>query len=273
MRQVDMQRVSGGAARREQLILILAFVLVSSAAWAQKENRSATSEFPEITARGRMLAEYDVAAWYSSDAVNALQPPKGSFTRYVAKKTEAGWSVVYGRFSDERDKFLIVYEARQRLDLKEFSIEMHDPPQEDKGFYFNPAKAIETALGDFQHENRTYNASVLPAEADQMYVYFVPAQTTFAIYPIGGDVRYLVSSDGSRIVEKRVLHKAIIEMRQDFEGSNRIVAGNHTHVLSDVPEDTDVFHVLARKPLIPEYVLTENHMYLIRVDGTIERMK
>jgi hypothetical protein len=44
--------------------------------------------------------------------------------------------------------------------------------------------------------------------------------------------------------------------------------------LSDVPEDTDVFYVLTRKPSTPEAVGTLNKkLYAISVDGTIREDK
>jgi hypothetical protein len=103
------------------------------------------------------------------------------------------------------------------------------------------------------------------------YVYVLPAQTQDGVYPLGGDVRYLLSSDGSSITEKRQLHKAIIEIRPDSSPKGtRPAGGYHTHVLSDVPEDTDVFHVLTRKPPQPEYIGTKSKtMYIINTDGTI----
>ena len=50
----------------------------------------------------------------------------------------------------------------------------------------------------------------------------------------------------------------------------------HNHVLSDISEDTDVSYVLARKPLIPEYIGTQVAVYEVNPDGTIrvvERIK
>ena len=41
------------------------------------------------------------------------------------------------------------------------------------------------------------------------------------------------------------------------------------HVLSDVPEDTDVFHVLTQDPPVPEMVGTADFVYQIMADGTI----
>jgi hypothetical protein len=40
-------------------------------------------------------------------------------------------------------------------------------------------------------------------------------------------------------------------------------------VLSDGPEDTDVFQVMSRQPRVPEYVGAGGHVFKIEVDGTI----
>jgi hypothetical protein len=47
-------------------------------------------------------------------------------------------------------------------------------------------------------------------------------------------------------------------------------------VLSDVPEDSDVFCVLSRKPSMPEYVGSKTAVYVVNTDGSIqfvERLK
>jgi hypothetical protein len=106
-----------------------------------------------------------------------------------------------------------------------------------------------------------------------MYVYVLPAQTVADVYPLGGDARYLVSADGSTIIESRQLHKTILEMKSSPPSGGQQVAGFNTDVLSDVPVDTDVFFVLARKPPAPEFVATQNGMYEIDTDGTIVRVK
>jgi hypothetical protein len=40
-------------------------------------------------------------------------------------------------------------------------------------------------------------------------------------------------------------------------------------VSGDAPEDTDVFHVVKRRPALPELVRGEHFQYRIDVDGTI----
>lgn len=219
-----------------------------------------------------MLADYDTASWHATDAVLALKPEEATVSKYIARRRDTGWVVGFGRFNETRDGFLIVYEATQGSDPQQFKVKKYDPPQKDVDFYFSAARALETSLQDFQAEKRPYNTYVLPSNSNQLYVYVLPAQTRADVYPLGGDMRYLVSSDGSTIIEARRLHKTILEI----ENSNKSVktaGGYHTHVLSDVPEDTDVFYVLRRKPPVPEFIGTKSGIYIVQVDGSIKREK
>jgi hypothetical protein len=249
----------------KNITVAFTIMLSASAALAQRNSPPSAAELAEITERGRQLAEYDRAAWHATDSVLAMKPGEGTVARYIAKKADGRWTVAFGRINEKRDKFLIVYEAQQGASPTAFQIQKHDPPKEDTGFYYSAAKAVETVLEEFRGENRPYNAAVLPAKSNQIYVYVVPAQTRQGVYPLGGDVRYTVSADGAKVVERRQLHKAIIE----FETSANTQAGFHVAVLDDVPEDTDVFHVLSRKPSVPHLIATRKYVYQVEVDGSI----
>jgi hypothetical protein len=248
-----------------KLIVSALLLFTASLVLAQRDSPPSKGELAEITERGRQLAAYDVAAWNATDEVMATKPTEGSVARYIARKTDDKWVVVFGRFNEKRDKFLIVFEATQGTSAVEFKIKKHEPPHEDSGFYFAAAKAIETALADFRGENRPYNVVVLPAKSDQMHVYVLPAQTHNGVYTLGGDVRYLISKDASKIVERRQLHKAILEFKVDENAA----AGFHTAILDDIPEDTDVFFVLSRKPSVPEYIGTHKYVFRVEPDGTV----
>ena len=98
-----------------------------------------------------------------------------------------------------------------------------------------------------------------------------PAVTKEGVWPLGGDVRYRVSPDGAKVVEKRQLHKSIIEREAPEQNDEKQVAmGMHTHILDDVPEDSDVFHVLSRKPSVPEVIATTQYVFQVDVDGAIK---
>jgi hypothetical protein len=73
---------------------LLGFVLVNLAVFAEKKKEPSQTELVAITS-GRMMEEYDVAAWHATDAVRARVAdkdlPRGN---YVAKKSDDrdGWS-------------------------------------------------------------------------------------------------------------------------------------------------------------------------------------
>lgn len=254
------------------LAIPLAIFLVASSVSAQKSKTPSDAELSSITNRGRLLYHYDFAAWHATDSVQAINPSGEGISRYVARNTDKGWVVTFGRINDARDKFLIAYEATQTLGSQEFKARRCDPLKEDSDFYLLAAKAIDTALKDFQGQKRPYNVAVLPAASNQLYVYVLPAQTVDGIYPLGGDVRYLISADGSTIVEKRQMHKTILEFKSS-DSSVKTEGGIHTHVLSELPEDSDVFYVLTRKPSVPEYIGTKQGIFIIKTDGSIVRGK
>jgi hypothetical protein len=258
---------------RPILKLFIALALCSSSVSAQKSKPLSDSELAAITSRGRMLADYDTASWHATDAVLALKPAEGAVGRYIARKTEAGWVVVFGKFNEPKDAFLIAYEATQGSDPQHFTVKTYDPSLKDRGFFYIAAKGIEISLQSSHLEKRPYNTYVLPLDSGQLYVYVLPAQTVADIYPLGGDTRYLVSADGANIVETRQLHKSILEAKHAVPSGSKPAGGFHTHVLTDSPEDTDVFHVLRQKLPLPEAVGTKSGVYMVQTDGTIKRMK
>ena len=79
-----------------------------------------------------------------------------------------------------------------------------------------------------------------------------------------------MSADGSEIITRRQLHKSVIENEPPKDEDQKQVAGMHTHVLAETPEDTDVFHVLTRKPAVPEMILTRRFVFAIETDGEIK---
>lgn len=257
---------------RKAALLAVLFVLAIPALSAEdkKAPLPSSEELAAITARGQALYEYDQAAWHASDALESINPPKERLGRFIARKDAAGWVVGFGHLSPDRKSFLLAYEVRQKDPQGHFTVFTFEPVKPDSGFYLGATNAIETALADFHGESRPYNVAVLPADAGQLYVYIYPAQTKQNVIPLGGDVRYLVSSDGLKIITRRQLHKGILEPQAGPAGS-KVVAGAHSHVLSDVPEDTDVFHALSTK--MPEYVGAGGHVFDIEADGQIRVTK
>jgi hypothetical protein len=260
---------------RKRFFLFLLLLLISAAAFADKKKTESAPILPDVTDRGRLLYEYDQAAWHATDAVQPLNPPREFLGMYIARKSgSGGWTVVFGHLNENRHQFLVGCEATEGPTLNQFIPKKLETPRSDTAFYLFAARAIDTALHDFRGEKRRYNVAVLPASSDQLYVYVMPAQTQNDVYPLGGDVRYLVSPDGNTIVDRHQMHKTIIENRGDVPKGATPAGGYHTHILSDVPEDTDVFYVLTRKPSEPEFVVGRNRKsYEIDTEGNIREVK
>jgi hypothetical protein len=257
---------------RKRLTVCVAAALLSWSLHSQTppDNPPSEPELAKISARGRALAGYDDAAWHASDAVMPLKPAQTEAQVYVARNTKAGWVVDWGRYNETKTKFLIVYEANQTANPTEYKVTKHDPPVEDSDAVLRAAKAHDLAMAEFLHDinpKRPYNISILPAPSGDWFVYAIPAQTDTAVLPYGGDVRYTISADGSKIIEKRQMHKIVLE-----EKLNNPEFNFHTHVLSDLPEDSDVFYALTRKATQGEWICTRKFVYGITADGSLSNV-
>jgi hypothetical protein len=247
--------------------MFLAVCLSATAVAAKSQTADLKATLAGITERGRDLYAYDQAAANGTDAIFALHPDTKGLTHYLCIHTAKGWRIVFPRWDDAHEHILIAYDAMESLPAKTFKARKIDPPQVADHALQLESNALELAVHDFQLPKRPYNTAILPAPHGQFYVYLYPGQIKANVYPIGGDTRYTISADGERIVDKRPLHKAILDA-EPKPGSNE-VAGYHYHILTDLPEDTDVLYVLTRKPSMPEYVGAGKQYFLINTDGSI----
>jgi hypothetical protein len=251
--------------KRLALVICVLIALPLAPALAQPAPAS-PQELAAITQRGRALEAYDHAAWHGTDAAQAAA--HGDTTGlevYVARQTPAGWVVDFGKLDSSGSTFLTAIEA-QSTDGLHFTAARIAPARSDTGFLVGAAHAIKTAQAAFTPiSGYKYNVAVLPNPDGTMYVYLYPAQSDPKIFPVGGDERFTVSTDRTKIVEAHRMHNSILA-----QNMNGAVAGVRSVVVANVPQDTDVFHVLARTPPIPDYIVAQGQMYKINTDGTIQ---
>lgn len=243
--------------------------LLSPAAAAQRSSIPSDTLLAGITARGRLLAAYDQAAWHATDAVLALVPEsilaRVGNTMLAVQQTDRRWTVLFGRLTERRDTLLLYYEARPTDRPDSFLVVTHTPPAPLAGHERRAAAALHIAIADFGTPARPYNSYVLPRPDSAYWVYFLPAQTDHREFPHGADVRYIVDPTGGSIIEKHAMHRALLNLAVP----DSAVGGLHTVLVDDVPQDSDVFLVLARRPWRPEFISTEHYNYEIALDGTI----
>jgi hypothetical protein len=240
---------------------------------AQQPPPATAQQLAAIAERGRALMAYDQAAWHGTDAAQAVAGNDTSGLQYyIARKTATGWVVDFGKLDPTGTAFLTTIEAVSSDGLH-FTATRLVPSRSDAGFLPAAAHALATAKAVFKPvTGYRYNVAVLPNPDGTMYVYLYPAQTDPKIFPLGGDERFTLSADGSKILDSHRMHNGILARPADADvpAGAQLTAGFHTVVVENVPQDTDVFHVLTRKPSIPDYVDAEGQLYVINVDGSIE---
>jgi hypothetical protein len=115
------------------LLIVTAIALVVLADAPARKEPPTKEELTAITERGRDLAGYDAAVWHASDALQAKQPKEGSVVRYIARKSDKGWIVAFGRLDGKQEKFLIAYEATQGDKPDVFGVKEMTPVERGHG--------------------------------------------------------------------------------------------------------------------------------------------
>jgi hypothetical protein len=228
-------------------------------------------ELDEVSARGRALAGYQRAAWAASMQLMATNPDPWKAQRYVAYHADSGWVVAFGRPSADRDTFYVSHIGipaavnGKRVDSL-FEFQQFNDLGPDTDFLARAARAMDLAVMTFGATSRAYSAAALPNANGEWLVYLVPSADAASVWPLGDDIRYRVSADGRRVLETLRMHKGMVAESD----AKRLTADAHRKALHDLPEDTDVFHVLMSRSAKPEVVVTPHYRYIIGADGSVK---
>jgi hypothetical protein len=232
------------------------------------------SVLAQITERGRAIAGYERAAWSATAKLLAAHSDLKLAQRHVAFRTDTGWTVAFGRLSASRDTFYVSHLAAPavidgiRIDSM-MQISALPSPRSDTGYLLRAARAIDTAGTLFGPTKRPYDRVVLPAPDGGWWVYLLPAPNGLGSYPLGNDMRYRVTADARQVLEARRLHLGIVEFDRSNRADAQYAASSHNTEIDNLPEDTDVSHVLSRRPLVLGYVFTTQFLYMINEDGSV----
>jgi hypothetical protein len=231
-------------------------------------------ELDVVTSRGRALAGYQRAAWTASMQLLSTNPDPWKVQRYVAYHADSGWVVAFGRMNAQRDTFYVSHIGvpaavnGQRVDSL-FEFETFAQPGPDTDFLVRAAKAMDLAVLTHGPSSRPYSAAAIPNENGEWLVYLTPSADAANVWPLGDDVRYRVSSDGTRILETHRMHTGMVATGNDVS-TTQLTTRRTGKPLHDLPEDSDVFHVLMSRQPRPMSVATRHFNYLIDVDGSIK---
>ena len=249
---------------------IVALMLASVAWHPTLGQKPPTDSLDAISRRGRALAVRDSIAWLGSGAMTSLFLPTDSIRRVIVRSTDHGWEVASGALAEDSSAFLISEVAIPGIQ-EAWASTFYDPPEPDTGYFARAARAIEVSIAMFARPApRVYVAMAIPdTNGAGWLVYIYPAPRENGVWPLGGDMRFRLSEDGREITESRRLHGSITEYSVTTARPSSALVEREPGVSGDTPEDTDVFHVLQRRPAIPELMSAGKYRYRIDVDGTV----
>jgi hypothetical protein len=239
--------------RAAALALCVGCAAVSPAAAPAANVPPTRADLDAVTERGVALASFDKAAAGGTDAVFMLHPDQSLLSHYIAVKTDSGWVTKFGKI--EGSVFKVAYEAR--LTLEGYKADAIVPPREEAGFTLTAARAVDLTAARLRGDH-PYNVAELPAGGGRVFVYAYPAPTEKDPLPFGADFRWLVSADGTEILEERRMHNGLIS---SSDRPANAVSQAHTHVLREGVEDTDVMHAIQSR--LMQHVLTPSGAFVI----------
>lgn len=230
------------------MALASAAALVPGAARAQLGSAS-DSVIRHAEEEGRRIAAYDAAVRHATRALLASEPDQHRISLYVARQEDARWHVYFGSFNVLSSEFSTAYEAVQeepggdRYRILQRSSRERPEPELSRA-----ARALVTALGAFEPRWERYQTFVWLDFAGRWVTYFLPGPTAEGSWPIGADMRVLVSFDGERILETTTFHADLTVVEPSREAA---VATHHRHLAGENPAPTDFAYVLMFPELAP----------------------
>jgi hypothetical protein len=251
------------------MLLVLCYVLAFPGCTASSNSDGDLDSALHLATRlGKAIFEYDQACQVATDTLRSLNPDASKLGMYLAMRDTAGWRVAFGQLSDSRQQFFLAYEIFLDPSAKISRIREFQRPKATVGFYRDAALCVTLAREQFTPLTSSYNYVVLPVNRDSVLVYFIPAQVSPNIYPLGGDAKFLVSATQAKVISTTILHRGILSIPASSD-SAKIAMSYHNAVVTTCPVETDVFFVLHRQPPAPHRVFTMDFDFLISTKGDI----
>ncbi|MGC4067451.1 MAG: hypothetical protein QM784_22950 [Polyangiaceae bacterium] len=224
---------------------------------------------------GQEIFEQDSISARATDALRSKVKTLDPRTRgWLTLKNGEQWTVPF--LIRDGNALDVLY----RVKFKNFldgspEVEISDPPTPADDGIGKMFAARETAMQQqFQACSDRYNTVVLPATAlgkEGWLVYLLAATTEPNVVVSGGHHRFLVSPDGTKILDHFQFTKACLNLPfPKVERGERVGAMMITHLTSDTPTEMHVFLSLLHQT--PLYVGVVEPRAVWAVDGSRVRL-
>ena len=251
-------------------LFLLSVSLFFSIGYAS-EGKPPREEIDRLIRRGQEIANYERVIIKATDLLLASRPDRSKLEVYIAVKDSIRWFIYFGRISENGDSFetYCSYSCPHGLLEKMREVEDEKVVSTD---VLQLAKAVKLTRDSAISQSAkvpAYNTNVFREDDGSITVYLTPGTENPEVILLGGDYKVSISADGSRILNIIQLHNGILEFPLNAEDGMGLAGAYHTHVLNNLPTETDVAFILLNPQLAPHYIMGQNWMSRIDADGTI----
>lgn len=249
-------------------LLSIAILLIFCRGVSAQETVPSQNEIKRIEDRGKQIANYERAAIRATDLMLTSNPDKSKLEVYVAVNQNNRWMVYFGKITDKGFETDYIYSCPDGQ-FDQMKPEQNDQNISTEAFYF--AKAVSLA-GDFIAQEMTsprYNTNVFREQDGTITVYFIPGNKEPDTVILGGDFKVSISNDALKVLNKTKLHTSFLKMPLKEEKGQQTAGAFHTHILGDLPTETDVALIILNPVLAPHYITAQTWMSKINADGQI----
>lgn len=248
-------------------LVIMALLMACQSIFAE-ESRPAKEVVERVERRGQQIADYERAAIRATNLLLASKPDESKLGLYVVVNKNNVWAVYFGKITENKFHFWYYYSCPEgQFDKMKPEGEFKDAPKDI--YYF--ALAIDLATKAIEPDMRfpRYNTSVFREQDGTIAVYFLPGNTEPDVVLLGGDFKVSVSSDATKVLNKISLHESTFKVPVNMKEDQELIGGFHTHILDDLPVETDVALIILNPILAPHYVTGRIWMSKVDANGKI----
>jgi TPR repeat protein len=248
---------------RPLLLLALLLGLSTPSPAASSARAPSASQLEALRKRAVQLAELDQTAADATDVLLSRPRDESRLGVFVARVQGDSREAVFGRLSEDRQRFTPAYAFRGPRSKRGPMVEVDVKSAPD---LTTLARATRLALDSLGERRAGMNTLTLEEEGAITVLVMQGTQRRGEVV-FGGDTRLRISKDGLKLLERQQLHRAVISVDTHALGDGQ--TSMHSHVLVEAPTDTDVVTVLQHPQVAPHLVASDSWLYRIEKDGRI----
>lgn len=248
------------------LVLMTLFILCINV--FAEEIAPSTGEIAKIEKRGKEIADYERAAIRATDLLLTSKPDQSKLEIYIAINHDGIWMVYFGKISEDRNEFIVAhfYSCPNGLFREMKVVQNVKVASKD---ILPLAKAIKLALRSIETRFPKYNTNVFREGNGTITVYLTPGNEKPEVILFGGDYKLSISPDGTKVLNRTLFHKSVLELPLHMKDGRESAGAFHTHVLNDLPTETDIALILLNPQLAPHFIAGPIWFSRIDVNGKI----